>query len=103
MSAYLKNMMTRPLKVSDCIVDSGIPCEILNYRIFLNNHLTPPAGKLNPPNFMLRQDKTIIKYKIMNAAKPSAVMTLPDNTFVVRDLQGHIKLLKNQISPNTNV
>lgn len=103
MNAHFKNMKTRPLKVSDCIVASSIPCEILICRIFLNDHLAPAAVKLDATCFKSQQDKTIIIYKIANAVKLPAVLTLPDNTFMVRDLQGCVELLKNKTSPNTNI
>uniref|UniRef100_A0A1B0AQX1 Uncharacterized protein n=1 Tax=Glossina palpalis gambiensis TaxID=67801 RepID=A0A1B0AQX1_9MUSC len=70
-----------------------MPCEILKCRIFLNDHLSPGAGKFNATCFKLRQDKMVIKYKNVNAAKLPAVLTLPDNASMIRDLQACIELL----------
>lgn len=47
------------LRGSDCIDDSNVPSEVLNGRIYLNNHLCPAAGELNDVCSKLRQDRKI--------------------------------------------
>lgn len=76
MGEYFKSVKTEPLMLSHIILD---PAAVnLNKRVFLNDHFPPATGKLNALCAKLRKDNKIIKYKIKNADKPIAVLTLPN-------------------------
>lgn len=94
MREYFKSIKTQPLKASDFITEPKIPVKLLDRRIFLNEHYSPAAGKLNAICLKLRHSKLVNKFKIINAVKPIAVLTLPDNKVVERDYNGCAELLK---------
>ena len=95
MDEYFKTIKTQPLKASDFVTDVRIPDNLLNHRVFLNEHYSPAAGKLNALCLKLRQSKIINKYKLINAVKPVAVVTFADNTSKEYDTKGCVELLKN--------
>ncbi|KNC20782.1 hypothetical protein FF38_00079 [Lucilia cuprina] len=85
MDEYFKTIKTQPLMASDFVTDQKIPSSLLKKRVFLNEHYSPMAGKLNALCLKLRQNKIISKYKLINAEKPFAILTLPDNMIIERD------------------
>lgn len=95
MAEYYKTIKTQLLKASDFIVDPKIPMKLLDRRIFLNDHYSPAAGKLNATCLKLRQNKVINKFRIINSMIPKAVLTMPDNSVVERDLNGCTDMLKS--------
>lgn len=95
MKEYFKSIKSQPLKASDFITDPKIPSKLLDRRIFLNDHYSPATGKLNALCLKLRQNKIVNKFKIINAAKPMAVLTMPDNNVLERDYNGCAELMKS--------
>lgn len=84
MSEYFK---TRTLKVSD-IIDGGV-ADGVESRVFLNDHYTPAASRLNVACRKLLIDKKIKKYRLFNADKLKAKITLLDgNEMEVNDAAG---------------
>lgn len=94
MREYFKSIKTQPLKASDFITDSRIPLNLLDRRIFLNDHYSLAASKLSALRLKLRQNKVISKFKIINAVKPKAVLTMSDGNVFERDCYGCAELLK---------
>lgn len=79
MKQYFK---TRTLKISDVIgdvlinIDTGTNDGKESTRVYLNDHYSPAASKLNATCRKLVQEKLIKKYKIFNYDKLRAVLTL---------------------------
>lgn len=94
MKKYFETMKTQPLKSSAFVIDPNIPKTLLDKRVFLNDHFTPAAGKLNSLCRKLRQNRMILKFKLINAAKPVAKLTLLNNNIVEYDAQGCADLLR---------
>lgn len=62
-------------------------------RVYLNDHFSPAASKLNASCRKLLHDKVILKYKLYNNDKLRADLTLPSGKMVeVRDVVGCSKL-----------
>lgn len=95
MREYFKSIKSQPLKASDFITDQRIPAKLLERRIYLNDHYSPAAGKLNSICLKLRQNKAIKKFKLVNSVKPIAKMMMPDDKVVERDCAGCVEQLKS--------
>uniref|UniRef100_A0A1B0BZD4 Uncharacterized protein n=1 Tax=Glossina palpalis gambiensis TaxID=67801 RepID=A0A1B0BZD4_9MUSC len=89
-------------RASDCIDDSNVPSEILNGRIYLNNHLSPAAAELSALCSKLRQDRKTMKYKVINVKKPFVMLILLDNTTIKCDLQGCVEFLNKGTNADSN-
>lgn len=92
-NAYFKNLKARPLKAADIVPGSDFPASLLNHRIFINEHYSPAAAKLNSICVKLRKKGIISKYRIINANKPLASLTLPNNVKKELNIDGCAKLL----------
>lgn len=84
MSKYFK---TRNLKLCDVIGGD------IQSRVFLNDHMTPYAGKLNVICRKLLQRKAITKYKIMNTDQVKVMLTLADGKQEMYDMNKCAALL----------
>lgn len=93
MKEYFSLMKTQPLLASNLVVDPMIPAAALTGRVFLNDHFSPAAGKLNAQCRKLLQNKIISKFRVINAAKPVAKLTMPDGEIVESDAMGCAELL----------
>lgn len=76
MSRYFRDMKTHPLKIADIVVDPDVLKESIDKRVFLNDHYSPAAGRLNTLCRKLLKDKIIRKFKLINANQPRAAITL---------------------------
>lgn len=94
MKEYFNLMRTQPLLASNLVVDPMIPAVALNGRVFLNDHFSPAASKLNAQCRKLLQDKIISKFRVINAAKPVAKLTMPGGEVVESDALGCADLLQ---------
>lgn len=81
MSEYFK---TRSLKICDLISDSRFGGDLVN-RVYLNDHYSPSASKLNGLCRKLLRGKIINRFKILHSDRLRAKLTLPDGKDVVYD------------------
>lgn len=86
MSEYFKS---RNLKL--CNVIGG---DIQN-RVFLNDHLTPAAGKLNSLCRKLLQKRVVTRYRVLNGDKLLARLTLSNGKEVTFSAEGCADLLSD--------
>lgn len=99
MKQYFKTRtLRRPDIIGDILIrnDGGSASSSggkITDRVFLNDHFSPIAGKLNAECRKLLQDKIISKYKIFNNDKLRAVLTLPNGDHVeVHDVSGCLRI-----------
>lgn len=86
MSEYFKS---RNLKLSDIIGGD------IQSRVYLNDHMTPSAGKLNSICRKLLSKKIITKYRVLNGDKLLARLTLANGKEVTFSLDGCADLLND--------
>lgn len=79
MKEYFK---TRNLKVGDLVRGDGN--DLVN-RVYLNDHFTPAASRLNAVCRKLLRLQVVKRFKVINADKLRAKLTLPNGNEVVRD------------------
>lgn len=96
MSEYFKTIKTKPLKLPNIVTDSD--AADIDKRIFLNDHYSPAAGKLNGLCRKLLKEKIIRKFKLINADKPVSVLTLTDGSEVRYDISKCTELLNNGVA-----
>lgn len=100
MKMYFKTIKTQSLVVTDLIkLDTGVSnvqtssssdatgaqndTLQIKKRVFLNDHYSPAAGKLNAMCKKLHKDKVVLKFRVMDADKPKARLTLSDGKEIV--------------------
>ncbi|KNC22124.1 hypothetical protein FF38_08091 [Lucilia cuprina] len=88
MKEYYK---TRTLKVCDVMGGD------IDRRVYLNDHHSPAAAKLNMICRRLLRLKVITKYKILNADKVKAKLTLSDNDEVIYNIKECAELLNSNV------
>lgn len=89
MKEYFK---TRSLKLSDIIGGD------IGNRVYLNDHYSPVASKLNDLCRKLKKNKTILKYNILNADRVKAKLTLIDGKVVIYDIGECAALYNNNFN-----
>lgn len=66
-------------------------------RVFLNDHYSPAAGKLNGMCRKLLKENVIKKFKVLDADKPKAKLIMADGKEVTVDAVGCAGLLKDKV------
>lgn len=89
MKEYFKS---RTLRVCDVLTGPG---DDITRRVFLNDHHTPAASRLNFICNKLRRQNIIIKYKIFDGDTVRAKITLADGREIVRDINECGSMLNN--------
>lgn len=90
MKEYFK---TRSLKLCDIIGGQ------IGSRVYLNDHFSPVASKLNALCRKLKKQKIILKYKILNADRVKASLTLSEGKNVTYDIMECAALLNDNLNP----
>lgn len=114
MKMYFKAIKTQPLLISDLVKlaendgvnsiqveasnehgsQNGIDAVRISKRVFLNDHHSPAAGKLNAVCRQLLKTKVIAKFRVLDADKPKVKLTMSDGKEVVADNTYCAALLK---------
>lgn len=89
MRGYFK---AKDLKLSDVIGGE------ISSRVYLNDHMTPAANKLNFICRRMLKEKKIDKFFIMHSDVPKVRLTLPDGSIAVHCYEECLKLVE-EITP----
>lgn len=87
-----KYFQSRSLQLRDVL--PGVGGDI-SRRLYLNDHFSPAASRLNSICTNLRKQNIITKFRILNG-ETKARLTMPDGSIVVRDINECSLLIPGQ-------